>query len=251
MYHAVFPHLIMASNYNITDDVLHHYGGTITNDLTHIMESASDEYEPNVINHSSYYSASDMPSHIHSSYNNFTLLSLNAQSINSKISKLQLLVHQLKLQNINLDAIAIQESWLPFDDDHEHSDLSQLSIDGYSIKSQGYSCSKHGGLMFYIRSDYTVKKIKSIKESDIWEGLFVEIAKESNSSKIILGNVYKPPKQNNNLENVQQFTNELLPILDKLNKKKAEFLVAGDYNINLLKINEREGFADFFRQNDK
>ena len=115
----------------------------------------------------------------------------------------------------------------------------------FNITSQGYSCSKHGGLMFYIRSDYSVKCIESVKNSVIWEGLFVEVSKESTSEKLILGNIYKPPKQNNNLENTQQFTNELFAVIDKVQRDKAEFLLAGDYNINLLKINEREGFAEF------
>ena len=72
--------------------------------------------------------------------------------------------------------------------------------------------------MFYTRSDYAVKTIESFKNSTVWEGLFVELKKESTDNKIVLGNIYKPPKQNNNLENIQKFTEELVPILEKNQK---------------------------------
>ena len=123
----------MDKDYELTENVLKQHGGIVANDLSHLLASSSEDYEPRFINHSLYYSTHDMPSFVKSQNNHFTLLSLNAQSINAKISKLQLLIHQLNLQNIRIDAIAIQESWLQFDDDHELSDLTQLSIDGFKF----------------------------------------------------------------------------------------------------------------------
>ena len=163
----------MDNNSTLTESILSQHGGTTANDLSRLMEANSDEFEPSFVKHSSYYSVNGMPSYTLSQQNNFTILSLNVQSIKAKISKLQLLIHQLNLQNICIDAVAIQESWLQYDDNHNLSDLSQLSINGYSLKSQGYSCSKHGGLMFYVRSDYAVKIIESVKNSEVWEGIFL------------------------------------------------------------------------------
>ena len=65
---------------------------------------------------------------------------------------------------------------------------------------------------------------------------------------IIIGNIYKPPKNNNNNDNIQQFMNELDPVLTKLDSDNKHILLAGNSNINLLKINERELFADFLEQ---
>ena len=48
----------------------------------------------------------------------------------------------------------------------------------------------------------------------------------------------------NNNDNMQQFMNELDPVLTKLDRGNKDILLAGDFNINLLKINERELFAD-------
>ena len=99
--------------------------------------------------------------------------------------------------------------------------------------------------MFYVRSDYTIRELISVKNSVAWEGLFIEISKEASTEKLVLGNIYKPPKQNNNLENIQLFSNELIPILNQIKNNKQDFLLAGDFNINLLKIDERGEFADF------
>ena len=235
----------MDNNSTLTDNILSQYGGKRVNDLCNLVEFSNLDYEPSFVKHSPYFSATGMPSFMITRENNFTILSLNVQSINAKISKLQLLVHQLHSQNIFIDAIAIQESWLKHDESHELSNLTQLQIEGYNIKSQGYSCSKHGGLMFYTRSDYAVKTIESFKNSTVWEGLFVELKKESTDNKIVLGNIYKPPKQNNNLENIQKFTEELVPILEKIKNNNVKFLLAGDFNIDVLKIKQRDEFSEF------
>ena len=127
----------------LTEYILREFGGIAANDISHILESNPDDHEPTIINKSFYYMSDNMPLFMKSRDDTFTLLSLNAQSIYAKISKLQLLIQQLNLQNIRVDAIAIQESWLQHDGQHNVSDLTLLHIDGYNILSQGYSCSNN------------------------------------------------------------------------------------------------------------
>ena len=55
-------------------------------------------------------------------------------------------------------------------------------------------------------------------------------------NSIIVGNIYKPPNDNNNCDNVKGFVSELELILSDLNNTNSEVLICGDYNINLLKI---------------
>ena len=100
----------MDNNSTLTDNILSQYGGKRVNDLCNLVEFSNLDYEPSFVKHSPYFSATGMPSFMITRENNFTILSLNVQSINAKISKLQLLVHQLHSQNIFIDAIAIQES---------------------------------------------------------------------------------------------------------------------------------------------
>ena len=69
---------------------------------------------------------------------------------------------------------------------------------------------------------------------------------ENMKNKIIVGNIYKPPKDNNNCGNVNGFVSELEPILNDLSNTNSEVLICGDFNINLLKINSEQHFSYFF-----
>ena len=116
----------------------------------------------------------------------------------------------------------------------------------YTCINQGYKVSCHGGLITYVKTKYDVKILDICPNSQIWEGLFIELQlKEDNKSKLIVGNVYKPPRNNNNNENIQKFIDDFEPVLNHLNNTKTEYLIGGDWNINLLKINERPAFSDF------
>ena len=62
---------------------------------------------------------------------------------------------------------------------------------------------------------------------------------------IFLGNIYKPPKDNTNV-NIKTFTEEISSVIQMLSRTKASTLITGDFNIDLLKVNERIAFGDFF-----
>ena len=54
--------------------------------------------------------------------------------------------------------------------------------------------------------------------------------------QITLGNIYKPPKDDNNNANIESFINERAPILSQLGNEKSAKVIVGDFNIDLLKI---------------
>ena len=56
--------------------------------------------------------------------------------------------------------------------------------------------------------------------------------------------MYRPPRDRN--ENYQSFINEIVPILTTLDKYKCEIILTGDLNINLLKVNVKPIFNEFF-----
>ncbi len=56
-----------------------------------------------------------------------------------------------------------------------------------------------------------------------------------------IGNIYSPPKENLDFNN--QFIEEFAPILDKDNKDVS---LPGDFNIDLLKINEKHIIKEYF-----
>lgn len=194
-----------------TTDVLERFGGRSVNDLTNLIGNVDEDNEMALVKHSPYYSVNDLPKALHTSDDNFLVISLNAQSINAKISEVHIFIHQLLENNIKADVLCIQESWLSDD-----ADISQIQIDGYSCISQGHRCSSHGGLIVYVNSKYKHDNLNLYVQSDVWEGLFLEISGGQLKNNVIVGNIYKPPKNNNNNENIQTFVGEITPLLDYL-----------------------------------
>ena len=62
--------------------------------------------------------------------------------------------------------------------------------------------------------------------------------------KIVLGNVYRPP--NDICENYNTFTDEFLRVINNIEHSNKEFIIAGDTNINLLKVNDKEVINNFY-----
>ena len=77
--------------------------------------------------------------------------------------------------------------------------------------------------------------------------MFIRIKDLENQKDIVLGNIYRPPHDNNNPTNINTFVTELDPILSSLTNNRGDFLIAGDFNINLLQINvvNKGHFAQF------
>ena len=59
------------------------------------------------------------------------------------------------------------------------------------------------------------------------------------------GNIYRPPPNTNAV--CQTFINEFIPIREHLQRDSREVTIAGDFNIDLLKINDNVVFWDYFK----
>ena len=79
-------------------------------------------------------------------------------------------------------------------------------------------------------------------QSDIWEGLFIDVSGQNLRRPITIGNIYKPPHNNNNA-NIERFIQEISPLINTLQKENKYAAIVGDFNINLLQITEREKFS--------
>ena len=66
------------------------------------------------------------------------------------------------------------------------------------------------------------------------------------TKNIIIGNIYRPPKHNNNNTTMRRFIDEISPVLNDLQRQSCDAVLAGDFNIDLLKMNERQLYGEFF-----
>ena len=83
------------------------------------------------------------------------------------------------------------------------------------------------------------------EKSDIFEAQFIEISGSDNHKPVIIGNMYRPPRDLN--KNYETFIHEmgLGPILKEQEKSNRESILSGYFNINLLNINEKPIFNEF------
>ena len=225
------------------NNLLTHYGGIEKHRLKDLLDAyEQDLNEIELIKNSPYYCMNNLPNFFRTKEGNFVILTLNVDGILSKIDELRLMVAIFGYQGIYIDAICIQESHL---DNSFKSDTPCIQIEGYDCIPQERYCGQKGGLITYIKSSYDSTQFNLGQRSDIWEGLYVEV-KDDKGFRIMIGNIYKPPRNNNNNANIDKFTKELKPILQALDNEKCDVALAGDWNINLLLLNERLKFQSFF-----
>jgi len=217
---------------SLDSTILNNYGGLDHNSL--LNRIASDDYFNEEsgfdLQQSAYYTSDDL----NLNDSKFTVISLNCQSLRAKYNSILLF-----LQNIPCKpkAIILQETWLSNGDITSH-----LNIPGYNLLSKGKVVSAHGGLAIYLDQDFSYKEIV-FPDSDIFEFQAVEISKQQNSKKVILCNVYRPPRDLS--ENYLQFTEELSNICSAISDTDKEVIIGGDYNINLLLVNEKPLFKEY------
>ena len=80
--------------------------------------------------------------------------------------------------------------------------------------------------------------------SDLWEYQIIDIPLTKLNKHVILLNIYKPPKDNTNV-NIETFISELSIVLQELSRFNANIIITGDFN-NLLEINDRRIFSSFY-----
>ena len=85
-------------------------------------------------------------------------------------------------------------------------------------------------------------EIKLKHGSNLWDGIFLLVQGEG-IKPFILANIYRAPKPDNT--SIEGFLREFSPILDLFARDYKNIVICGDFNLDLLKISQREKFADF------
>ena len=137
-----------------------------------------------------------------------------------------------------MSIICLQETWLT-----KNSSLTGLQIEGYEVIFQPARCSSHAGLDFYLSTEYKFEFLELHTDSTFWEGLFIKITGEKLNKYVIVGNIYRPPRNQNH--NYQSIISDITSILSALNTRNSEVILAGDYNIDILKIASKPICCEF------
>jgi hypothetical protein len=203
-------------------------------------ENDADDDIPSWFKLSSYYDNDAFIDLLKNKQCPFNIISLNCQSLNAKFDQISVYIESLRQQLCNIDALCVQETWL-----NDNSSTSHLQIEGYNLITKSCSCSAHGGVAIYLNDQLNYRLLSVSSQSNTWDGMFLEIDNFSNANRsIIIGNIYRPP--HNNVANYRTFFDEMNEILHNFQRQKKEILIAGDFNLDLLKINENQHIKEYF-----
>ena len=90
-----------------------------------------------------------------------------------------------------------------------------------------------------------IKNTQHLNTYNTWEGLSIDIIDNDNKN-IRICNIYRPPKRNNNHATIDNFLEEFKPKIRELAKSCKNLILAGDFNIDLLKVNSNSKFQEFY-----
>ncbi len=210
------------------DDPLEAHGGIESNNLSSILNIEDDTTEEGEqqLNFSltEYFDLDNFTTYSKRNVNSLNILSLNTESICSKIDTIKLQLGELKRQhNFTVHIAAFQECWINTEDQ-----INQLEIEDYQIFHELNKIGGHkGGLVMYVHNSITAEKIASINTSpsELWEELTVKISPDCLNKPLLIRNIYRPPREKAGKRSTQQarenhdkFIEEFEPYLDKIKK---------------------------------
>jgi Reverse transcriptase (RNA-dependent DNA polymerase) len=173
------------------------------------------------------------------------ILSINIQSLNAKYNNLCDFINQLSCKNVNVDIIALQETW-----QIKYSNL--VCIPGYQqLCFKNRRAGRGGGVGFYIRNGLDFKVLDTPFDSftdRLFESISLVISDNSNAKckQYIVTSLYRSPTAINNVTQANQmdtFFNTFDQLTNFLRSRKLCSFICMDSNINLLELNSQFSFT--------
>ena len=207
-------------------DLLELHGGDRynLNSILHLDEDIDEETEAYInFKVSEYYDVDTIKSYSIGNKNSINIMSINAQSLFSKIDTLTIhLAYLQKHHNFIIHMVCVQECHY----DGPSQDLSKLEIENYEMISKKSTIGPSGGIVIYAHSSITCNEIPFFDNtSKLWEGVSVKLSSDSLKNSLVVHTVYRPPREKSGLGNVEHrcenhdiFIQEFQPYLQKIKK---------------------------------
>ena len=224
----------------LAENILGSRGGLSRNNLLSLLENVND-IDTTILqtSESPYIDIDHLHSFLNDYKNKFTILNLNIQSLNAKYDVFCALLHDLASTGFYFSVINIQETWVTNKEDIKH-----FLIPEYNAVALQATCSSHSGLVTYIHKKFQFVNLELYKQSQLWEGIFLEVYGGGLQKRITICNIYRPPRDRNT--DIEYFIREISPLLNQISSSENDALFCGDINIDLLKIESRSTYSAYF-----
>ena len=155
-----------------------------------------------------------------------SVLNFNIGSLPKKYDGFLVLLGQLKFK---FDIIVLTETWL------KESNKDSFKLPGYeSVHITRSENARGGGVSVFYNEEFNCEIISSDIASHS-EFLIVSLNHSTFSFPIVVGGVYRPPK--NDTKSIDEFLSFMNNLSNYKKIKSNNFLLCGDFNINLLDLN--------------
>ena len=135
-----------------------------------------------------------------------------------------------------MDIIGITET----SEQNDTSFISNVSLPGYTLFHTPTN-TRNGGTALYVKSIYNPFERFDLKtQVDMFEGVWIEISNK-NSKNVLCGCIYRHPNYD-----LTDFFVYMENVLKKAANEDKDVFVCGDFNIDLLKINEKKKHLEFY-----
>ena len=129
-----------------------------------------------------------------------------------------------------MDIIGITET----SEQNDTSFISNVSLPGYTLFHTPTN-TRNGGTALYVKSIYNPFERFDLKtQVDMFEGVWIEISNK-NSKNVLCGCIYRHPNYD-----LTDFFVYMENVLKKAANEDKDVYVCDDFNIDLLKINEKK-----------
>ena len=163
----------------------------------------------------------------------FSIIHLNIRSLNRNHSNFVAFMNML---HVDFDVIVLSEVWAT------NIEFYRNILDGFNFYWETPSYSAVGGIALLIKKSLSSKPRHDLYLSSStnykFENVWFEILKCG--SKYIVGGIYRHPNQS-----VSDFCSLLEPKLCKLSKGKTPAFIAGDINVDLVKVDSNMVVASY------
>ena len=200
-----------------------------------LSKTIFESNDPGIQNsHCKYYSIDQFCAKNFNANKHFSLFHLNIHSLQYHKNDLEILLDSLK---VKFDIIAISETKLQKGVKPVHN----IELPNYEMESTPTEACKGGTLLYISKNlNYKPRDDLQIYEPKKLESTFVEII-NTTGKNFIVGCIYK-----HHTICPRDFTDAMSPLLRKLSREKKPCYLAGDFNMNLLQVENNSDIEHYF-----